>query len=85
MNLRFYVGPKLVRAAEMNRNTFLEKVPGAEPRIVERDTAMRGFFVQFQDGSYTWMPFDEFKGVYRSLTAGERYIVNMRNSSRPAV
>ena len=72
--MKSYIGAKIIKAEEMDKLTFLEKIKGEE---VNRDNlSQEGYHVQYPDGYDSWSPKHVFEEAYREISEGEKVIIS---------
>jgi hypothetical protein len=72
IELKTYIGAKIIQAAEMDECTFLRLIK--EQDVTNRET-QPGYYVKYPDGYESWSPKRVFEEAYREVSAAEKSLI----------
>jgi len=70
--MKAYIGAKIIKAAPMDRLTFLDEQDQPTMHCVNKP----GYKVIYPDGYVSWSPKEVFETAYREITRGEYDLMN---------
>ena len=72
--MKTYVGTKIIRAEEMDRETFFKK--NKNENLGTNVPNEHGYLVQYPDGYVSWSPKAIFEEAYRLISVNEHSLIS---------